>query len=340
MDSISILHGGIFSAMSLATKYRPQTLDEVVGQEHIIKILKEEIANNDIKHAYLLCGKSGAGKSSISRIIANLLNAYVLEVDSASNNTSEDMENILNEVTHGKPVIYDNLVLILDECHCFSTKAISKLLLLLESLPSYLYVIMCTTEGDKILPTIKNRCECFNFLPVTVNNITKRLEYICNEEHFVVDNNRLLAEIAKSGNGSVRQAIANLELIAPNITIDRVKMIYDCSYDNFLNIIYAISDNNLNSVIEILNKVADANKFTESFFSFLLDIKIYNNTNNMELTTLPIEYEEDIKALKHEDMVHVDSLIDKLLNLLTEIKQSPIMKELLLANLMQEVRNV
>ena len=77
--------------MSLATKYRPQTLDEVVGQEHIIKILKEEIANNDIKHAYLLCGKSGSGKSTISRIIANLLNAYVLEVDSASNNTSEDV---------------------------------------------------------------------------------------------------------------------------------------------------------------------------------------------------------------------------------------------------------
>ena len=100
--------------MSLATKYRPQTLDEVVGQEHIIKILKEEIANNDIKHAYLLMGGSGYGKSSLSRIIANFLNAYVVEVDSASNNTSEDMENILNEVTHGKPVIYDNLVLILD----------------------------------------------------------------------------------------------------------------------------------------------------------------------------------------------------------------------------------
>ena len=198
---------------------------------------------------------------------------------------------------------------------------------------------MCTTEGDKILPTIKNRCECFNFLPVNVNNITTRLEYICYREHFVVDNNRLLAEIAKSGNGSVRQAIANLELIAPNITIDRVKMIYDCSYDNFLNIVYSVSDKDLNSIIEILNKVADANKFTESFFSFLLDIKIYNNTNNIDLTTLPTEYKEDIKALKHEDMVHVDSLIDKLLNLLTEIKQSPIMKELLLANLMQEIRN-
>ena len=324
--------------MSLATKYRPQTLDEVVGQEYIIKILKEEIANNDIKHSYIFMGKSGSGKSTISRIIANMLNAYVVEVDSASHNTSEDMENILNEVTNSKPVIYDNLILILDECHCFSTKAISKLLLLLESLPSYLYVIMCTTEGDKILPTIKNRCECFNFLPVNVNNITKRLEYICNEEHFVVDNNRLLAEIAKSGNGSVRQAIANLELIAPNITIDRVKMIYDCSYDNFLNIVYSVSDKNLNEIINILNKVADANKFTESFFSFLLDIKIYNNTNNMDLTTLPIEYEEDIKALKHEDMVHVDSLIDKLLNLLTEVKKSAIMKELLLANLMQEVR--
>jgi len=325
--------------MSLATKYRPQTLDEVVGQEHIIKILKEEIANNDIKHSYIFMGKSGSGKSTISRIIANILNAYVVEVDSASHNTSEDMANIIESVKT-KPIAYDNTVLILDECHCFGTKAISKLLLLLESLPSYLYVIMCTTEENKILPTIKNRCECFNFLPVNVNNITKRLEYICNEEHFVVDNNRFLAEIAKSGSGSVRQAIANLELIAPNITIDRVKMIYDCSYDNFLNIVYSVSDKNLNEIINILNKVADANKFTESFFSFLLDIKIYNNTNNMGLTTLPTEYEEDIKALKHEDMVHVDSLIDKLLNLLTEVKKSAIMKELLLANLMQEVRNV
>lgn len=324
--------------MSLATKYRPQTLDEVVGQEHIISKLKEEIANDDIKHSYLMCGGTGQGKSSLARIIANQLNAYVIEIDSASNNTSEDMEGIIDEVLNGKPIIFDNEVLILDECHCFGTKAISKLLILLESMPSYLYIIMCTTEGDKILPTIKNRCECFNFLPVSVNDITHRLEYICTEEGFTIENHKLLAEIAKSGNGSVRQAIANLELIAPNITIDRVKMIYDCSYDNFLNIIYAISDNNLNSVIEILNKVADANKFTESFFSFLLDIKIYNNTKRMDLTTLPIEYEKDIRDLTSKDLNHVDSLTDKLLNLLTEVKQSPIMKEFLLANIFSEVR--
>lgn len=325
--------------MSLATKYRPQTLDEVVGQSFVVNTLRDEIHNNDIKHAYLFSGISGSSKTTISRIIANQLNAYVIEIDSASHNTSEDMENIINSATI-KPITHDNVVLILDEAHCFSTKAISKLLLLLESLPSYLYVIMCTTEGDKILPTIKNRCECFNFLPVHTRDITPRLEYICKEEGFSVENNKLLAEIAKSGNGSVRQAIANLELIAPNITIDRVKMIYDCSYDNFLNIVYSVSDKNLNEVINILNKVSDANKFTEGFFSFLLDIKIYNNTNNMDLTSLPLEYEQDIKSLKHEDMVHVDSLIDKLLNLLTEVKKSAIMKELLLANLMQEVRNV
>lgn len=325
--------------MSLATKYRPQTLDEVVGQSFVVNTLRDEIHNNDIKHAYLLCGKSGGGKSTLSRIIANQLNAYVIEIDSASHNTSEDMENIINSATI-KPITHDNVVLILDEAHCFSNKAISKLLLLLESLPSYLYVVMCTTEGDKILDTIKNRCECFNFLPVHTRDITSRLEYICKEEGFIVENNKLLAEIAKSGNGSVRQAIANLELLAPNITIEKVKMIYDCSYDNFLNIVYSVSDKNLNEIINILNKVADANKFTEGFFSFLLDIKIYNNTNNMDLTSLPLEYEQDIKSLKYEDLVHVDSLIDKLLNLLTEVKKSAIMKELLLANLMQEVRNV
>lgn len=326
--------------MSLATKYRPQTLNEVVGQKHVIDTLTEEIENNDIKHSYLLIGGSGYGKSTTARIIANMLNAYVIEIDSASHNTSEDMENIINEVTYAKPIGYDNLVLILDECHCFSTKAISKLLLLLESMPSYLYIIMCTTEGDKILPTIKNRCECLEFLPVSIRDIADRLHHICYCEEYDIEDNKLISEIAKTGNGSVRQAIANLELIAPNITIEKVRMICDCSYVNFLNIIYYLSDNNMNDIIEILNKVTNANKFVESFFSFLLDIKIYKNTGRMDLTTLPLEYEPDIKGLTDKDLLHVDSLTDRLLNLLTEIKQSSIMKELLLANLFQELRKI
>ena len=98
--------------------------------------------------------------------------------------------------------------------------------------------------------------------------------------------------------------------------------------------------NNINGIVEILNTVFDANKFTQSFFSFLLDIKIYNNTKRMDLTTLPVEYEEDIKSLQVKDFKHIDSMIDRILNLLTEVKQSPIMKELLLANIIQEVTNV
>ena len=290
-------------------------------------------------HLYLTDNMIVTHNTTISKCLAKALNANVIEIDSASHNTSEDMLGIIESVKT-KPIGYDNTVLILDEAHCFGTKAISKLLLLLESLPNYLYIIMCTTEGGKILDTIKNRCECFTFLPVPIDDITKRLEYICKEEGFTVENSKLLAEIAKSGNGSVRQAIANLELIAPNITVDRVKVIYDCSYDNFLNIVYSISDNNLNDIIGILNKVKDANKFSQSFFSFLLDVKIYLNTKDMSLTTLPSEYEEDIKGLTPTDSRHIEKMIDRLLNLLTEVKQSPIMKELLLANIMQEVKGV
>ena len=325
--------------MSLATKYRPASLAEMVGQQHIISTLQSEISNNDIKHSYLFIGNSGCGKSTCSRILANTLNANVVEIDSASHNTSEDMASILESVKI-RPIGFDNTVLILDEAHFFSTKAISKLLLLLESMPKYLYIIMCTTEGDKILDTIRSRCECLEFHSVSVADITKRIEFICEQEQYRCSDSRLLAEIAKSGNGSVRQAIANLELIAPEITIERVKTITDCSYDSFLNIIYNISDNNINGIVEILNNVFDANKFTQSFFSFLLDIKIYNNTKRMDLTTLPLEYEEDIKSLQAKDNKHVDNMIDRLLNLLTEVKQSPIMKELLLANIIQEVKNV
>lgn len=322
--------------MSLATKYRPTSLTEVVGQQHIINILQSEINNNNIKHSYLLIGGSGQGKSTLSRIIASTLNANIIEIDSASHNTSEDMSAILESVKV-RPIGFDNTVLILDECHCFGTKAISKLLLLLESLPNYLYIIMCTTEGDKILETIRSRCECLEFHSVSVSDITKRLEYIANKEGYKCSDIRLLAEIAKSGNGSVRQAIANLELIAPDITIERVKTITDCSYSNFLNIIYGITDHDINLIIETMNHVFDANKFTQSFFSFLLDVKIYNNTKRMDLTSLPNEYEEDIKELKQKDIEHINNLIDKLLNLLTEVKQSSIMRELLLANILQEV---
>lgn len=324
--------------MNLNETYRPQSLDDVSGRDSIVEAIKNEYKAGTMRQSYLFIGHYGTGKTTVARIIAKMLNGYTIEVDAASNNTSEDIETLIEQVKQ-KPIGYDNTVLILDEIQNCGTKALSKLLIFLEKLPKFLTVIMCTTDGDKVLPTIKSRCECFTFSPIALGDITNRLKYICEQEHFEYEVKALI-ELAKISDGSMRMAVSNLQKLAPKITLETVKPIAECSYDNYLNLIYNVSDKNISSIITIANRMTNAMKFTEGFFAFVLDCAIYNKTKDPNLVTIPKEYLQDIEQFTNVDVKHVGSLAEKLLNLLTQVQKSTIMKELLVGTLLSEVDNL
>lgn len=317
--------------MSLATKYRPTTFEEVIGQETIVDSLK----NSDIKQSYLFVGKTGCGKSSCARILAKTINAHVIEIDTASTNSAESMRNLIDSVKQ-KPITNDYIVVILDEVHCISQQASQVLLLTLEQPPKHLIFILCTTEVDKIPKTIYNRCTVYEFTPISGDKIKERLEEICKQENLKYEDNALWV-IAHRADGSMRQAISYLEQCSyKDITADNVKSILVAdSFDTYLNLFYAIVDNNIKDIVTIVNRVSNIDKFTEQFFCFILDMSIYIKTNNMELTDIPYIYKTDFDDFNAMDKQFAEILKDELLKLQYEGRNSPILKNLLIAVLMK-----
>ena len=189
----------------LYRKYRPQTLDKLVGQEHIKKTLTSAIELGKIAHAFLFTGPRGTGKTSTARILAKSLNCKngptihpcgecescldimnsvpmdVIEIDAASNRKVEDTQSILEKIqyvpVHGKYKIY-----IIDEVHMLTNHAFNALLKTLEEPPENVIFILATTEVHKVLDTIKSRCQRFDFRRITTDDIVKHLRYISDEE--------------------------------------------------------------------------------------------------------------------------------------------------------------
>ena len=185
----------------LARKWRPQKFEEVVGQEHITKTLKNAIVNNRIGHAYLFVGSRGIGKTTTARIFAKALNCLnnhdgepccecencleiakgssmdVIEIDGASHNKAEDIRDLRDNVqyapSHGKYKIY-----IIDEVHMLSTAAWNALLKTLEEPPPHVKFLFATTEPHKVLPTIVSRCQRFDLKRIPIPLIMHRLRQI------------------------------------------------------------------------------------------------------------------------------------------------------------------
>lgn len=220
-----------------ARKYRPQTFDTVVGQEHITTTLKNAIRNKHLAHAYLFCGPRGVGKTTCARILAKTINCEnptpemeacgtcptcisfnnntsfnVFELDAASNNSVDDIRNLIDQVRfapqQGKYKIY-----IIDEVHMLSAAAFNAFLKTLEEPPPYAIFILATTEKHKILPTILSRCQIFDFKRITTNDIVSHLQGIAAKEHMVAQE-AALHVIAQKSEGCMRDALSMLDRIA------------------------------------------------------------------------------------------------------------------------------
>ncbi|MBL9214348.1 MAG: DNA polymerase III subunit gamma/tau [Opitutaceae bacterium] len=212
----------------IARKWRPQTFDDVVGQDHVVRTLKNAIARNRIAHAYLFVGPRGTGKTSTARIFAKALNATggpkadfdpadpiarsiadgscldVIEIDGASNNGVEQVRELRDTVRYA-PAQGRYKVYIIDEVHMLSTAAFNALLKTLEEPPAHAKFIFATTEVQKVLPTIISRCQRFDLKPIPAELIVQRLQQIAAAEKIKVGE-AALASIARLADGGMRDA--------------------------------------------------------------------------------------------------------------------------------------
>src|SRR5471032_2300238 len=217
----------------IARKWRPQTFDDVVGQDHVVRTLKNAITRNRIAHAYLFVGPRGTGKTSLARLFAKALNCTggpkadfdvndpaciaiaegshldVIEIDGASNNGVDQVRDLRDTVRYapaqGKFKIY-----IIDEVHMLSVQAFNALLKTLEEPPEHVKFVFATTEPQKVLPTIVSRCQRFDLRPIPPALIVERLAKIAKAEKIKIDE-AALASIARLADGGMRDAQSILD---------------------------------------------------------------------------------------------------------------------------------
>ena len=219
-----------------ARKYRPQTFDTVVGQEHITTTLKNAIKTHQLAHAFLFCGPRGVGKTTCARILAKTINCEnvspegeacnqchscksfnegtslnIHELDAASNNSVDDIRSLVEQVRFA-PQAGKYKVYIIDEVHMLSSSAFNAFLKTLEEPPPYAIFILATTEKHKILPTILSRCQIFDFKRITIQDTVDHLQDIAKKENVLADEAGLQL-IAQKSEGCMRDALSILDKI-------------------------------------------------------------------------------------------------------------------------------
>src|SRR5271166_5918547 len=217
----------------IARKWRPQTFDDLVGQQHVTETLKNAIKKDRVAHAYIFSGARGVGKTTAARILAKALNCVqgptatpcgecdsckeittgnsldVIEIDAASNRGIDQIRE-LREMVRYAPAASRHKVVILDEAHMLTGEASNALLKTLEEPPDRVIFVMATTEPEELVDTIRSRSQHFHFRALTFNEITNRLKYIAEKEGLKIDDGAL-SVIARMAEGSMRDALSLLE---------------------------------------------------------------------------------------------------------------------------------
>ncbi len=275
------------SYLVLARKYRPASFDELQGQGHITKILKQAIEGGRIAHAFLFCGPRGIGKTSCARILAKSLNCQngptlkpcgtcsacqeiakgnsfdVIEIDGASNRGIDEIralrENVKFAPTYGRYKIY-----IVDEVHMLTTEAFNALLKTLEEPPEHVIFIFATTEAHKVPATILSRCQRFDFKRIALEVISANLKDISKKEGIKVDEEALFA-IAKAAGGSMRDALGILDQLSAlggkGVAAEDVfSMLGMVEMEWLFALTDALVDRDCPKAISVLNGIIDAGK--------------------------------------------------------------------------------
>ena len=330
---------------ALYRKWRPQTFNDVCGQEHITSVLRYEAEHNAFSHAYLFCGSRGTGKTTCAKILAKAVNCEslidgspcgecaacraidsgaatdVLEMDAASNNGVDNIRDIRDEVVYA-PSSLKKRVYIIDEVHMLSVSAFNALLKTLEEPPEHAVFILATTELQKLPATIISRCQRFDFRRISTEALMGRLNYIAEQEGIGLDPeaSRMLAKLAQGG---MRDAISLLELCAggnrrvtPEVVSDSVGMTGRDSMVATVNAIAAQDYDVLFAQIEeVVRSSKDLSVFWQNLISFYRDMLVVKATANsaayLDLTDAESEQIRDAaKKFRRETLLYHCKLLE------------------------------
>ena len=289
---------------ALYRKYRPQTFNDIVGQNHIVSVLKNAIDKDQISHAYLFYGSRGTGKTSIAKIFANEVNGNeiyqkenvdIIEIDAASNNGVDEVRDIKEAIkflpTEGKYKVY-----IIDEVHMLTTAAFNALLKTLEEPPAHVIFILATTEIHKIPATILSRCQRFEFKNLSQEQLIDRLKYIAKEENLVIEE-AAIEKIATLAKGGLRDAISILDQVsnyAEEITLNHIlEVTSSISEDDILEFYRGLLQEDVTKSLLKYNEFVAQAKDTKLLLNDLInvtrDIVVYKNLKDTKHTVYNVD---------------------------------------------------
>ena len=289
---------------ALYRKYRPQTFADIVGQNHIVSVLKNAIDKDQISHAYLFYGSRGTGKTSIAKIFANEVNKNeeyqkenvdIIEIDAASNNGVDEVRDIKEAIkflpTEGKYKVY-----IIDEVHMLTTAAFNALLKTLEEPPAHVIFILATTEIHKIPATILSRCQRFEFKNLSQEQLIDRLKYISEKESLVIED-AAIEKIATLAKGGLRDAISILDQVSnysEEITLNHIlEVTSSISEDDILvfyrNLLQGDVTKSLLTYNNFVSQAKDTKLLLNDLINVTRDVVVYKNLKDTKHTAYNID---------------------------------------------------
>lgn len=344
---------------ALYRKYRPKTFDEVVGQDHIVNTLKNQIETNKIGHAYLFCGIRGTGKTTLAKILGKTVNCShleggnpclkceeclgiedgsllnVIEMDAASNN-GVDYVRMLKEDVRYMPASGKYKVYIIDEVHMLSTSAFNALLKTLEEPPAHVIFILATTDVQKLPVTILSRCQRFDLRRITKQKMKEFLVKVLDKEGKKLTEDAL-DYVASLSEGSMRDALSLLEQVISASRKDETNLddildiLGNVSYDTYSKFTLALNDKNIKEAIEVINEVHDEGKDMNSFINlystYLRNLVLISSNADSSMLDMSLENIEKLKEVASK--VPVDklvSLLEHYVRVQKEIKYDPLPK--------------
>lgn len=285
-----------------ARKYRPQTFEEVIGQEAIVTTLEHALESNKLAQALLFCGPRGVGKTTCARILARTINLTdetledddfafnIFELDAASNNSVDDIRSLIDQVRF-PPQVGQYKVFIIDEVHMLSNQAFNAFLKTLEEPPKHVLFILATTEKHKIIPTILSRCQIYDFKSISIPDIKKHLVHIAEKENVTYEDDALHL-IAQKADGALRDALSMFDRLVTfgegNLSLEGVSETLNVlDYDTYFSITDACLENDIPQALNLLDKILkkgyDGQLFISGLGSHFRDLLVSQHQKTIDL---------------------------------------------------------